>query len=159
MVRSGPQRVGRVGQSLHTRYIIRGNQGVASLLLGQLADAALALDEALEVCHEAGAEGIIDETLLATAALAAEVAEVPRAARLAGAAERHRVGLQAPDEEEVWDRLQAGLEKARARADPEAWERAEGEGAQLDATAAIALARSGLTAAKQAASAAEPADA
>jgi hypothetical protein len=76
------------------------------------------------------------------------------AARLAGAAERHPVGLRAPGEQVVWDRLQASLERARARADPEEWERAEREGTQLDATAAIALATSGLTAARQAASAA-----
>ena len=134
-------------------WLIRGNQGVASVLCGQLADAAPALDDALELCHEAGAEAIIDETLLATAALAAEDADLPRAARLAGAAERHNPGLRPPGEEKVWDRLQASLERARARADPEEWERAEREGAQLDVTAAIAMARSGLTAARQAASA------
>jgi predicted ATPase/DNA-binding SARP family transcriptional activator len=138
------------------RCLIRGNQGVASLLLGELADAALAVDDALELCHEAGMEDIVDETLLAAAALAAEDADLPRAARLAGAAERHKIGLHAPGEQKVWDRLYASLERARARADPEEWERAEREGAQLDATAAIALARSGLTAAPQATPAAEP---
>ena len=132
------------------RYIIRGNQGVAAVLLGQLADAARALDEALEVCHEAGAEDIVDETLLAAAALAAEDADLPQAARLAGAALRHEVGLRAPGEQEVWDRLQTSLERARSRADPDEWERAEREGARLDATAAIAAARSGLIAARQA---------
>ena len=94
--------------------------------------------------------------MLAAAAVAAEGGDLPLAARLAGAAERHKVGLRSPGEKEVWDRLQVGLERARERADPEAWERAEREGTQLDATAAIALARSGLTAARQAASAAEP---
>ena len=50
-------------------------------------------------------EDIVDETLLAAAALAAEQADLPRAARLAGAAERHKVGLHAPGEQKVWDRL------------------------------------------------------
>ena len=70
------------------RCFIRGNEGVASVLLGELADAELALDEALELCHEAGDEAVVAETLLAAAALAAEGADLPRAARLAGAAER-----------------------------------------------------------------------
>jgi predicted ATPase/DNA-binding SARP family transcriptional activator len=135
------------------RFIIRGNQGVASLLLGQVADASRALDEALELCHEAGAEEIVDEALLAAAALAAEDADLPPAARLAGAAERHKVGLRAPGEQAVWDRIHARLERARARADPDEWERAKREGAQLDARAAIAAARSALTGARQAASA------
>ena len=72
------------------RCFIRGNQGLASVLLGELADAELALDEALELCHEAGDEAIVAETLLAAAALAAEGADLPRAARLASAAERHQ---------------------------------------------------------------------
>ena len=45
--------------------------------------------------------------LLATAALAAEEADLPRAARLAGAAERHKGGLRAPGEQVVWHRLHA----------------------------------------------------
>ena len=126
------------------QFIIRGNQGIASLLLGELADAARALDDALEVCLEAGAEGIVDETLLAAAALAAEHADPLRAARIAGAAERHTVGLRAPGEQKVWDRLHARLERARSRADREEWDRAEREGAQLNVSAAIAAARAEL---------------
>jgi hypothetical protein len=139
------------------RFIIRGNQGLASLWLGELADAARALDDAFELCHEAGAEEVVDETLLATAALAAEAFDLLRAARLAGAAERHKAGLHAPGEQKVWDRLYASLERARSRADPDEWERAEREGAQLDVNAAIAAARSGLTAARLASAAPGPA--
>ena len=43
--------------SANLRCLVRGNQGVASLLLGELADAALAVDDALELCHEAGDGG------------------------------------------------------------------------------------------------------
>jgi hypothetical protein len=142
----------------NTRFLIRGNQGIASLLLGELADAARALDDALELCHEAGGEEIVEETLLATAALASEDSDPPRAARLAGAAGRHQAGLHAPREQKVYDRLYASLERARSRADPDEWERAEREGAQLDVSAAIAAARSGLTAARQVSSAPGPAD-
>jgi tetratricopeptide (TPR) repeat protein len=139
-----------------TRFIIRGNQGVASFLLGELADAARALDDALELCHEAGAEEIVDETLLATAALAAADSDLRGAARLAGAAEPHQASLHMAAEQKVLDRLSASVERARSRADPDEWERAEREGAQLDVSEAIAVARSGLTGARQAASAAEP---
>ena len=58
------------------RYFIRANQGLASLWLGELADAARALDEALELCHEAGGEEVVEEVLLATAALAAAESEL-----------------------------------------------------------------------------------
>jgi predicted ATPase/DNA-binding SARP family transcriptional activator len=126
------------------RYVLRGNQGVASLLLGELTDAARALHGALELCHEAGAEKIVDETLLAVAALAAEDADPLRAARLAGAATRHTAGLRAPGEEKVWIRLDAKLDEARSRANRVEWGRAEREGAELDVSAAIGLARSEL---------------
>jgi hypothetical protein len=55
----------------------------------------------------------------------------------------------------VWNRLHVKLERA-SRADPDEWRRAEREGAQLDGSAAIAAARLGLTAARQASPAAEP---
>jgi predicted ATPase/DNA-binding SARP family transcriptional activator len=139
-------------------YPIRGDQGIASLLLGELANAAKALDEALDLCHEAGGEETVDEVLLATAALAAAESDLPRAARLAAAAERHNALPRTAGEQNVFDRLYATLEHARSRADPAEWERAEREGAQLDLDAAIAAARSGLTAARQTSSAAEPAE-
>jgi predicted ATPase/DNA-binding SARP family transcriptional activator len=141
-----------------TRFIIRSNQGVALILLGELADAARALDDALEVCHEAGAEEIVDETLLATAALAAADSDLLGAARLAGAAERHQASLHTAAEQKVLDRLYASVEHVRSRADPDEWDRAEREGAQLDVSTAIAVARSGLAAARQASSARGPAD-
>ena len=141
------------------RYVIRGNQGVASFLLGEFADAARALDEALELCHEAGGEEVVGEVLLATAALAAVDCDLPRAARLAGAVERHKASVYPASELQVVDRLRASVERARSRADPDEWERAEREGAQLDLDEAIAAARSGLTAAGRASSAAGPAGA
>jgi hypothetical protein len=58
----------------------------------------------------------------------------------------------------VWDRLHVKLEQAQSRADPDEWERAEREGTELDAAAAIVAARSGLTAARQAPSAPGRAD-
>ena len=142
------------------RCVIRGNQGVASLLLGELADAARALDDALELCHEAGGEEVVDEALLATAALAAEDCRSP-AGRAAGGRGRAAQGrpARARASRRCVDRLHASLERARSRADPDEWERAEREGAQLDVSEAIAAARSGLTAARQASSAAGPAGA
>ena len=140
------------------RFLIRANQGLAWLLLGKHAEAARALDDALERCHEAGTEEIVDETLLAMAALAAEASDLPRAARLAGAAERHKTGLQVRGEQVVWERLHGYLERARARADPDEWERAEREGTELDVSAAIAAARLQLTLVRPASSARGPAD-
>jgi predicted ATPase/DNA-binding SARP family transcriptional activator len=139
--------------------IIRMNQAVASLLLGELADAASALDEALEVCLEAGEEELVGEGLLATAVLAASAYDLPRAARLTGAAERHKVPRRTPGEQLVEARMHASLDRARSRADPAEWKRAEREGARLNVSEAIAAARSGLTAARQTSSAAGPADA
>ena len=139
--------------------VIRGSQGIALLLLGELADAARKLDEALELCLEAGRDDVVEEVLLATAALAATDSDFPPVARLAGAAERHRASMRPAGEQNVLDRLRATLEHARSRADPDEWERAEREGAQLDVSEAIAAARSGLTIARQTSSAPGPADA
>ncbi len=144
--------------SQRVRYFIRANQGLAWLWLDEFAEAARALDESLELCHEAGGEEVVEEVLLATAALAAAVSDLPRAARLAGAAERHKASLHSPGEQKVRDRLLASLERARSGADADEWERAEREGAQLDRSEAIAAARSGLTAARQASSAPGAAD-
>jgi predicted ATPase/DNA-binding SARP family transcriptional activator len=140
------------------RYIIRGNQGVASLLLGELTAAASELDEALELCHEVAGEEVVDEVLLATAALAADASDLPRVARLAAAAERHQP-LRSRHEQQVSARLYARVERARSRADSHEWESAEREGAQLNVSDAIAAARSALTAARQVPSAPGPADA
>jgi predicted ATPase/DNA-binding SARP family transcriptional activator len=140
------------------RYIIRGNQALALLLLGERADAARALDDALELCHEVAGEEVVDEVLLATAALGADASDLPRVARLAAAAERHKA-LRSRREQDLWDRLYASVERARLRADPDEWERAEREGAQLDVSEAIAAARSALTAARQVPSAPGPPDA
>ena len=132
---------------------------LAMLALEPGRTAARKLDEALELCHEAGRDGVVEEVLLATAALAATDSDFPRAARLAGAVERQRLGMRPAGEQNVLDRLYASVEHARSRADPAEWERAERDGAQLDVSEAIAAARSGLTAARQASSAAGPADA
>jgi predicted ATPase/DNA-binding SARP family transcriptional activator len=146
------------GRDPNMRFVLRGNQALAMLWLGERADAARTLDDALELCHEAGGEEIVDEVLLATAALGADASDLPRVARLAAAAERHKAP-RSRREQDVWDRLLASVERARSRADPHEWERAEREGAQLDVSEAIAAARSGLTAARQASSAPGPADA
>ncbi len=146
------------GRDPNMRFVLRGNQALAMLWLGECADAARTLDDALELCHEAGGEEIVDEVLLATAALGADASDLPRVARLAAAAERHKA-LRSRREQDVWDRLYARVVRARSRADPHEWESAEREGAQLDVSEAIAAARSGLTAARQASSAPGPADA
>jgi hypothetical protein len=130
--------------SAGTRYLIRGNQGVALLFLGRRAEAAHAFDDALGVCVEADAERIVDETLLGSATVTAVRADMTRAALLAGAAERHQVGLRAPGEQAVWERLEDELARARAGADQDEWQRGAREGAQLDVKDAIAVARSGL---------------
>ena len=128
--------------SAQTRFLIRGNQGLALLFLGRLEEAAQAFADACANCAEAGAERLADETLLGSAVVAAEHGELTRAARLAGAAERHEVAMRAPNEDAIWDRLHARLLKARGGADGEEWTRAAREGAQLEIREAIEIARS-----------------
>jgi len=128
--------------SAKTRFLIRGNQALALLFLGRLEQAAAALTDAFALCVEAGSERLADEALLGAAVVAAEQGEHARAARLAGAAERHEVGMRAPDEDAVWDRLHARLRKAREGANGEEWNRAAREGAQLEIREAIEVAGS-----------------
>jgi hypothetical protein len=125
-----------------TQFLIRSNQGLALLFLGRSEAAAQAFADACAISIEAGSERLVDETLLGLDVIAAEQGDLARAARLAAAAERHLVPLRAPNEEKIWDRLEARLRTARAQADGDAWARAEQEGARLDVREAIELALS-----------------
>jgi predicted ATPase/DNA-binding SARP family transcriptional activator len=127
-----------------TRYLIRGNQGLALLFLDRREEAAKAFDDALAACVEGGADDMVDETLLGVATLAADRADIARAAQLAGAANCHQVGVRAPGEQAVWDRLEAGLEHARSGLDAHEWERGVHEGGDLEVKAAIEVGRSAL---------------
>jgi predicted ATPase/DNA-binding SARP family transcriptional activator len=128
--------------SPHAVYLLCGNVGLAELFLGDLDAASAAFRDALAVCREAADEELIDETLLGVAAVAVRRDELGRAARLVGAARAHRTEQSTPDEQEMVGRLLGQiLPRGRVRAGPEAWDRAEREGAQLNVQEAIELAR------------------
>jgi hypothetical protein len=77
----------------------RGNGAV--LPHSPLAEAAETFCDALAVCHRAGAEDIVDETLLGLAAAEASRRDLTRAARLTGAAIGHQTKSRAVDEHDL----------------------------------------------------------
>jgi tetratricopeptide (TPR) repeat protein len=122
-------------------FLIRGNQGLTSLFLDELDEAAQAFSDALAVCREAGCEDIVDEALLGVAAVAARRGELDGAACLAGAAKGHQTASRSGGEDVIWARLNDEiLTAARDRFGPENWDRAEREGASLGVPEAIDLA-------------------
>jgi predicted ATPase/DNA-binding SARP family transcriptional activator len=122
-------------------FYLHSNQGLARLFLDQLEEAAQAHNNAIAACHEAGAENIAAMTFLAVAAVAARRGDFDGAARLAGAARRHRGGGGSVEEVAIWSRVDDEiLTPARARFGHEDWDRAEREGAGLTVYEAIELA-------------------
>jgi tetratricopeptide (TPR) repeat protein len=121
-------------------FLIRTNQGLAMLLLDEIDEAAQAFSDALAVCRDAGCETVIDETLLCLAVVAARRGELARAARIAGAAERHRVGTLAHREIVIMSRLDAMLTAPRESYGPDNWDHARKDGASLTVYDAIDLA-------------------
>jgi tetratricopeptide (TPR) repeat protein len=124
-------------------FLLRGNQGLAALFLGEVDAAAQAFCDALVVCREAGSEDIYGETLLGVAAVAARDGDLARAARLAGAAKAHETGGRSRGEAAIWARLNDEvLAESRERYGVQEWGRAEREGAGLTVPETIDLALS-----------------
>ena len=74
----------------HAAFTIRTNEGLARLPLNELDEAASAFSDAPAVCRDAGAEDLVDETLLGLAAVAASRGDFDRAARRAALALSHQ---------------------------------------------------------------------
>jgi predicted ATPase/class 3 adenylate cyclase len=121
-------------------FMIQTNQGLAQLFLDELDAAAAAFCSALAICRDAGAEQVIDETLLGLAAVEASRGDFDRAARLAGAAISHQTAERNVGEDTVWLQLLEWLDAARERSDRDRWDRAAGQGAALTVHDAIDLA-------------------
>ena len=121
-------------------FLARSNEGLARLFLGEIDEAAIAFAQALAVCREAACEDEVLEPLLGLAAVAARRCQHEHAARLAGAANRHRPRLLAPIEAEIEARLwNEFLLAAREAYGPERWDRATADGASLTVYQAIDL--------------------
>jgi len=123
-------------------FAVYGNQGLASVFLQELEDAARQFCDALAIAREGWQDDHagVDEALLGLAAVEASRGRLGRAARLTGAAKAHQVRRGFLDEETVWSRLLDDIAPARHRSDPERWDRAEREGAALTIHDAIDLA-------------------
>jgi predicted ATPase len=127
--------------SLHAEYLVCGNLGLARLFLDELDESAEAFCDALAICREAGDEGLVDETLLGVAAVAARRGDLRRAAQLVGAARAHETPEANRDEKAMSSRLiHEILPRGRDRYGPENWDPAQREGASLSVGEAIDLA-------------------
>jgi predicted ATPase/class 3 adenylate cyclase len=128
-------------ENMYQVFCTRTNQALARLFLHQLDEAAETFCDALAVCHRAGAEDIVDETLLGLAAAEASRGDLARAARLCGAAIGHETKSRAVAGDTIWSRLHHEiLTPARERSGRELWDLAEREGAALTTHDAINLA-------------------
>ncbi len=121
-------------------FLVVTNEGLARLFVDEIDEAAVAFAEALAVCRDAACEGEVLEPLLGLAAIAARRGRHEHAARLAGAATRHRPPLLAPIETEIearlWNEILPG---ARESYGPERWDRATADGGSLTVHEAIDL--------------------
>jgi predicted ATPase len=86
-------------------FSLRTNRGLANLFLDEPDEAEHDLTAAIGICRAAGAEALLDETVLGLAALAARQGDLERAAHLAGAAHRLEADGQSIEEADVWQRL------------------------------------------------------
>jgi hypothetical protein len=115
-----------------------GNSALAALLTGDTDAAARAFREELTLCRELVVLPVACEGLNGLAAAAAVANDLPRAARLTGAAAAHRYGQP---EDPVDARLRANfIEPARTRCRDEEWDAAVRVGAALSFQDAIAYA-------------------
>ena len=121
-------------------FMIRTNLGLAQLFLDELDAAASAFCDALALCRDAGAEDVVDETLLGLAAVEALRGDFDRAARLAGGAISHQTAERNVEEDAVWSQLLEILHAARERSDRDTWDRAASQGAALTVHDTIDLA-------------------
>jgi predicted ATPase/DNA-binding SARP family transcriptional activator len=118
--------------------LLRGNVALAALLTGDTDAATAAFREELTLCRELVLLPLACEGLNGLAAVAAVGNDLPRAARLTGAAAAHRYGQP---EDPVDARLRANfIEPARTRCRDDEWDAAVREGAALSFQDAIAYA-------------------
>src|SRR5918992_4839129 len=143
-----------IARGLEDRYmwmVIQGNAGLAALLTGDTDAAERAFREELMLCRELVMPPIASEGLLGLAGVAAVCGDVPRAARLVGAASAHQLPPGRPTRRgrpaygEQHDAIEARLDTAffaRARTchTTGAWEAAVREGAALSFEDAIGYA-------------------
>jgi predicted ATPase/DNA-binding SARP family transcriptional activator len=121
-----------------TWMVVYGNVGLVALLTGDTDAAWDGFREELTLCRELVARPFVAEGLRGLAGVAAVRGDVPRAARLVGAAAAHRYGE--PDDP-VFARLDAAFfEPARARCGTDAWDAAARDGSKLSFEDAIAYA-------------------
>jgi predicted ATPase/class 3 adenylate cyclase len=121
-------------------FMIRTNEGLAQLFLDQLDAAASAFCDALAICRDAGAEDVVDETLLGLASVEASRGDFDRAARLAGGAIAHQTAERNVEEDTIWSQLLETLNDAREHCGHATWDRAASEGATLTVHETIDLA-------------------
>ena len=109
---------------------VLGNAGLAKALLGDLDDAEAALVESIALHVWSADAPLIDEPLLALAAVHAQRGDLERAALLAAVAESHQSEGRHEDELRVWRRLNDEfLAPVQEQLGPDAWERARQRGA------------------------------
>jgi hypothetical protein len=118
--------------------LIRGNAGLAALFLGDMDAARTAFYDELKLFREMVILPAAHEALRGLAAVAIVEGDIPRAARLIGAATAHRYD---DPEDPVDARLHATFfEPARADHGADAWDAPIREGAALNFKDAIAYA-------------------
>jgi tetratricopeptide (TPR) repeat protein len=131
----------RASGMIRSIALLSNNLGLAKLFSGDLQTAAGLLSESLRLCRPAGTEHLVNETLLAAAALRWCSGDPPGAARLLGAA---RAGPDLPtvtDEDDVWDRLESEfIGPARSACDRATWDRAVRAGHEMTLDEAIEFA-------------------
>ena len=122
----------------HMWMLVRGNAAMAALLAGDVEAARSAFRDELRLSRELGFLPFVFEGLRGLAAIAAADGDPDRAARLCGAAERHR--HDQPDDAPQAQLDATFLDAARARCGADAWEAAFRDGAELSVGDAIGYA-------------------
>ena len=117
-------------------FVIRANEGLARVFLQQPDQAAEAFRDALAACREAATEDLVDEPMFGLAVVTALQKDLPRAARLAGAARARTTG-HGTTGAVIWSRLEHLLGPARIDLGAEIWDYAEREGAKMTVHEAI----------------------
>jgi hypothetical protein len=132
--------VKRVG-SPYMQMVTAGNAGLAALLTGDVDAACDDLCQELELCRETVVLPIASEGLFGLAAVAVSRGDLEHAARLTGAAARHRYGHPLDPVNARLDAL--FFAPARARLGSATWDAAARDGAGLTFEDAIAHALDG----------------
>jgi tetratricopeptide (TPR) repeat protein len=116
--------------------VIRGNQGLAALFIGDTTAAATAFTEEVEIAREQVVPSLAAEGIGGLGGVAALRGETDRAARLCGAFLEHTRAMQALDRR-LYEQVFA---PARAQAGIEGWDRRCEEGRRMTLDQAIAYA-------------------